>query len=348
MKFETPGYHNTLDTYIAYGYAESLIRAGAKQLTLNPLGTQYEIRAKNFTDNLNKGIINALEDMLSLHKAVGRYSSAKTRRQEGTESLIDFSMGVNTEWTHWKGTPKKLEAIKDKLKKGGVLSNSENETAIIQLLPTAGKYLPKHFGVKGGNPIKMTEVEFALAWIGFHYYVPYIKTSTKKTDYTHFYPLKPLTPLNLLEVLALKDLKTKVGTYFRTGNNFFTNKKLAMLYYLAHVESIGVLETVMGKPITTLSYTVEQSGNTKAIRSFGEYDVSRLMDFLSRLKRVDPFHTVLLIEQLTGHDLEFALAFVDGILYNDLDCIYNAIRGLRRNKVKIQPKVTNAILNWFS
>jgi len=77
-------------------------------------------------------------------------------------------------------------------------------------MPAAGKYMPKIYGVKGGNPIKIDDSNYALAWIGFHYYAPYINISDNRATYIHIYAIKPLEELGLIEILALKDLKKKM------------------------------------------------------------------------------------------------------------------------------------------
>jgi CRISPR-associated protein Csa4 len=134
-------------------------------------------------------MLNALEDMLSLHKAIGKYISKK----EGIKvvSDVDFSAGANINNVYWDGIPKTLEKIKENVKKGK-LSTKSNNTVPLTLMPAAGKYMPKIYGVKSGNPIKIDEFSYALAWIGFHYYTPYINVSDNRATYIHIYAIKSI------------------------------------------------------------------------------------------------------------------------------------------------------------
>jgi len=339
--FETPGYNEVLDTYIAYGTVESLVRAGAEELTLIPIGNKYIIETENFDGSLEKGIIEALEDMLSLHKAFGRYSP-----KEGGKivSDIDFSAGANVNNVYWDSIPRTLERIKNDLKLNNRLSQKKNNTVPITLMPTAGKYIPKTFGMEKGNPIKIDDLNYALAWIGFHYYTPYINISTKDATYVHIYAIKPIKTINLVEVLALKDLKKKISDYHIGDGKFFTHIKTALLYHIAHTESIGALETILNKQFTVVAYTLERISNNQAVRAFGKYDISKLMYFLWYLKKENPYHAIRFIDTILHSELEISIAFIDAILYDDPSSAYNAIRGLKK---KINPLVIKTIQNWF-
>ena len=339
--FETLGYNEVLDTYIAYGIVESLVRAGAGELTLIPTGNKYIIETENFDGSLEKGIVEALEDMLSLHKAFGRYSP-----KEGGKivSDVDFSAGANINNVYWDNVPRILERIKSDLKLNSGLSQKKNNTVPITLMPTAGKYIPKTFGMEKGNPIKIDDMNYALAWIGFHYYTPYINVSTNDATYVHIYAVKPIKTINLVEVLALKDLKKKISNYYIGDGKFFTHIKPALLYHIAHTESIGVLETILNKQFTVVAYTLERISNNQAVRAFGEYDISKLMDFLWYLKKENPYHAIRFVDAILRSELEISIAFFDAILYDDLGSVYNAIRGLKK---KINPLVIKTIQNLF-
>lgn len=339
--FETLGYNEVLDTYIAYGIVESLVRAGAGELTLIPTGNKYIIETENFDGSLEKGIVEALEDMLSLHKAFGRYSP-----KEGGKivSDVDFSAGANINNVYWDNVPRILERIKSDLKLNSGLSQKKNNTVPITLMPTAGKYIPKTFGMEKGNPIKIDDMNYALAWIGFHYYTPYINVSTNDATYVHIYAVKPIKTINLVEVLALKDLKKKISNYYIGDGKFFTHIKPALLYHIAHTESIGVLETILNKQFTVVAYTLERISNNQAVRAFGEYDISKLMDFLWYLKKENPYHAIRFVDAILRSELEISIAFIDAILYDDLGSVYNAIRGLKK---KINPLVIKTIQNLF-
>jgi len=341
--FETPGYSEVLDTYIAYGIVESLVRAGAEELTLIPLGNKYRIKTENFDGSLEKGILNALEDMLSLHKAFGRPSP-----KEGGKIIsdVDFSAGANINNVYWDGIPRTLERIKNDLRKSNSkLSQKKSIPVPITLMPTAGKYIPKTFDMEKGNPIKIDDLNYVLAWMGFHYFTPYINVSTKGATYIHIYAIKPTKTINLLEVLALKDLKKKISDYYIRDSNFFMYMKTTLLYHMAHTESIGALETILKKQFTVVAYTLERIGNNQAVRAFGEYDISKLMDFLWYLKKENPYYSIQFVDTLLHSGTEVSIAFVDAILYDDFDSIYNVFRKL---KINVNPSIIKAIQGWFN
>ena len=347
MLFETPGYNEILDLYIAYGVVECLVREGVENLRFFPIGNKYCIVVEeptnvNIKHRIEKGMLNALEDMLSLHKAIGKYIS--TKEDIKIISDVDFSAGANINNVYWDGIPKTLEKIKENIKKGKLSTKSKN-TVPLTLMPAAGKYMPKIYGVKGGNPIKIDDSNYALAWIGFHYYAPYINISDNRATYIHIYAIKPLEELGLIEILALKDLKKKINNYQLGKYKFFVNKKLALLYHLTHTESISALEIVTKKNFSVVSYTLENVDNNQAIRSFGEYDLSKLMDFLWYLKATDFYNTIQFVDNILRGDLEVSLTFIDGILYDDLDAVYSAIRKLK--SVRISPLIIQSILEWF-
>ncbi len=341
MIVETPGYNEVLDTYIAYGIVESLVRAGAEELTLIPLGDKYRIKTENFDGSLEKGIVEALEDMLSLHKAFRRYPP-----KEGGNivSDVDFSAGANINNVYWDSVPRTLERIKNDLKSNSSLSQKKNNTVPITLMPTAGKYIPKTFGMEKGNPIKIDDLNYTLAWIGFHYYTPYINVSTNNATYVHIYAIKPIKTINLVEVLALKDLKKKISNYYIGDGKFFTHIKPALLYHIAHTESIGALETILNKQFTVVAYTLERIGNNQAVRAFGKYDISKLMDFLWYLKKENPHQAIQFVDTILRSEIEIPIAFIDAILYDDMSSVYNVFRRLNG---KINHQIIKMIHDWF-
>ncbi|WP_456472599.1 type I-A CRISPR-associated protein Cas8a2/Csa4 [Methanocaldococcus sp.] len=342
MKFETPGYSEILDLYIAYGMVECLVREGVEDLKLFQMGDKYYIVVKESDVNIMDGMLDALEDMLSLHKAIGKYVSSK----EGVKIIsdVDFSAGANINNVYWDGIPKTLEKIKESIKKGKLFTKKNNAVPLT-LMPTAGKYMPKNYGVKSGNPIKIDDFNYALAWIGFHYYTPYINILDNKATYVHIYAIKPLEKLEVIEILALKDLKKKINKYQIKTDKFFVNKKLALLYHLTHAESIGALEIITKKNFSVIGYTLEKINNNQAVRSYGEYDLSKLMDFLWNLKSIDFYNTIKFVDTILKSDIEVSTTLIDGILYDDLDAIYSAIRELKI--VRIPPSIIQSILEWF-
>ena len=343
MSFETPGYDEILDLYIAYGYVECLIRAGVEEITLIPKGRRYVIETNN-PYPIEKGIVHALEDMLALHKALGRYSP-----KEGSKvvSNVDFSAGANINNVYWDGVPKMLDEIKNTLKSGKTLSPKRKITIPMTTMPSAGKFMPKRYGVEGGNPVKADSLSYALAWIGFHYYTSYLSYTKSNSTWVHIYALKPLEPLGLVEVLALKDLKKPVNSYYEKQGEFLSHRRQALLYHITHTESLGALEVLTGKRFTLLAYTLEKAGNNQAIRSYNEEDISKLIEFLWRLKAENPYYAVRFIDNLLRNDLEFSTAFIEGILYDKPDGIYTAIRGMQRSGKKVPQDVISAIQRWL-
>lgn len=345
MNFETPSYGEILNTYIAYGVVESLLRAGVEELTLIPQGGKYIVKANAPKSTLLAGISDAIEEMLSLHYALGRYSPKEGGR---VVSDADFSAGANINNVYWSGVPSKLKEILEKSESGKRLSKKRDITAPLTLIPTAGKFLPEMYRMKGGNPIKMNELDYALAWIGFHYYAPYINISEGKSTYVHVYLPMPLEPLNLVEVLSLKDLKSQKSHYYLSSNKPLTNSKVALFYHLTHTETLGALETITKKKFTLAMYTLEKIGNNQAVRSFGELNIANLMDFLWRFKSTNPYYALRFVDALKD-DIELALEFIDGILYEDPDAVYLAIRGLKRKNPKVvRPELIGNIVRWFS
>ncbi|WP_367884133.1 hypothetical protein [Thermococcus sp. JCM 11816] len=74
------------------------------------------------------------------------------------------------------------------------------------------------------------------------------------------------------------------------------------------------------------SYTLEKSGNNQAVRSFGEEEIGKLIDFLWKLKRRDFFHTLRFIEGLLKGTTEGALALVDAVMNKRPEGFYAALK----------------------
>lgn len=343
ISIETPGYDEIFDLYVAYGIIESLVRSGCKELALIPIGKKYIIKFIN--GELETGMINALTDMLSLHYAIS----------VNGESYIDFSRGANINNVYYKSKTavyKRLEMTRQYLieNNGKELYKDSKVTIPLPLMPNAGKYMTTPYKVPN-SPTKTSYFYFALGWIGFHYYTPYINLSDRNNEtYIHIFCVKPLEPLSLLEVLSIKDLKSFVNR--QNKRTSFVNKKIALLYYLSHLESLGAIETIINKHFSVINYTLENINNKQAIRSFSKYELSKLMDFLWNLKKDAPLQAIKFLDRIiigkkTDKNIELgnALDFIDGILYDNLESIYNCIRSI---KEKIPLKIINSILEWFN
>ena len=305
-EFKTPGIDPIFDLYVAYGYVEALVRAGAEEIVLKPLGISYSIQTNAQAEELYRGLADALSEMLALHYATGRTVSSK----EGTRfvSNIDFSGGANINNQYYDKVPQRLEKVMKEIfntsKKSWKLS--EKVPISLTLMPSAGKYVLKHFGSQSGNPIKIDLLNHAFAWIGFHYYTPYIQYKKGNITWVHIYQIAPTEDAGLIPLLTLKDLKMHLPHYYEERLDFLTNRRLALLYHLLHSESLGALEVLTERQFVIRSYTLEKAGNNQAVRSFGEEEVGKLMNFLWRLKRADFYHAVRFIDRLlrevTGAD----------------------------------------------
>ncbi|AAL80761.1 type I-A CRISPR-associated protein Cas8a2/Csa4 [Pyrococcus furiosus DSM 3638] len=320
-EFKTPQIDPIFDLYVAYGYVESLIRGGAKEATLIPHGASYLIQTDVSNEEFRHGLVDALSEMLSLHIALARHSP-----REGGKlvSDADFSAGANINNVYWDSVPRNLEKVmKDLEKKRSVKGTA---TIPITLMPSAGKYMLKHFGVQGGNPIKVDLLNYALAWVGFHYYTPYIKYAKGDTTWIHIYQIAPVEEVDMISILSLKDLKMHLPHYYESNLDFLINRRLALLYHLLHSESLGALELFTEKEFVIHSYTLERSGNNQAIRSFEEEEIGKLMDFLWKLKRRDFYHAIKFIDDLLKKATEGALALIDAIMNERLEGFYTALK----------------------
>jgi len=85
--YGTPGIDEVFDLYVAYGYVEALIRGGAEEVALAPEGaaggSYYSVEGDG---DFRRGLIDALEEMLSLHYALGNH-----RSREGGKVVSDAS-----------------------------------------------------------------------------------------------------------------------------------------------------------------------------------------------------------------------------------------------------------------
>ncbi len=334
---ETPGVDEIFDLYVAYGMAECLVRKGIEDFELIPLGNKYKIVAKEEIRDenaLKNGLIDALEEMLALHQALMDSSGS---------SEADFSRGANidTDPHYLRKIEKTFENIINNKKE-----LEEYKTIPLPLMPFAGRFLPQYFSVKSGNPFKVDRINYSLAWVGFHFYTPYIKYTEEGKTSIHIYALIPLESLNALEILALKDLKEKLPHY---TENFMSNSKLALLYHLAHTETLGALEVLTKKSFSLKAYTLNKEKNNQTIRYFDTQNIGKLMKFLWMLKRKSVYHAIKFIDDLLLRvDSEAGLSFVDAVLFDEVDGFYKALRIAKRSKVNVPRKVVEGIQEYIN
>jgi len=326
---QTPGIDEIFDLYVAYGYVEALVRGGAKEVTLVPEGTsQGSYYSVEGDGNFREGLIDALGEMLSLHYALGNHSP-----KEGGKIIsdADFSAGANVNNAYWDSVPSRLESVRKKLKERKKLGGKY--PLPMTLMPSAGKFIPKHMGVQGGNPLKIDPLNYALAWVGFHYYTPYIRYVKGTRTWVHIYQVASHEELNLVELLALKDLKKHFPHYYEASMGYLSNSRLALFYHLLHTESLGAIETITKKSLLIRSYTLERDGNNQAIRSYGEEDIGKLMDFFWELKRRSTYHTVRFFDALLRKESEAVLAIIDAVINDRPEGLYLGLRIAKRTGI---------------
>lgn len=348
---ETPGIDEIFDLYVAYGIAECLVRGGVEDFEIVPLGKKFRIvpegenlRSQSGAEDSNNwiknaiknGLIDALEEMLAFHQAL--------IRELGSEA--DFSRGANINNEYFLGIPKTLAEVRENLINNKEIEGDRDKTIPITLMPSAGKFLPQYFSVKGGNPIKIDRKNYALAWVGFHFYTPYLKYGKEDKTLVHIYALIPLESLKALEVLALKDLKKKLPNYW--AEDFMNSGKLALLYHLAHTETLGALEVLTKKSFSLRAYTLSGEGKRQAIRYFDIKDIGKLMNFLWLLKRRSVYHAVSFVDNLLKADIEAGLSLVDAVLFDEVDGFYKALRIAKRAGVIIPKIVVEGIQEYMN
>lgn len=340
---ETPGIDEIFDLYVCYGISECLFRRCFDDFDIIPLGKKYLIKLnseiRDVEIKIKNGLVDALEETLALHEAF---------IIENFESELDFSRGANINPEYYSRIPKILEKIRECL-----LNNrkqiDKDITIPITLMPSAGKFIPDHFCVKGGNPIKINKrdyIYYALAWVGFFFYTPYVKYIKEDGTFVHIYALIPLEKLNSLEVLALKDLKKRFPHYW--VEDFMSNSKLALLYHLAHTESLGALEVLTKKSFSLRTYTLIKEGNRQAIRYFDSQNIGKLMNFLWFLKRRDIYRAIKFVDDLLKIDCEAGLSLVDAVLFDEVDNFYKALRIAKRSKISIPKEVIEGIHEYIN
>ena len=357
-EFQTPKIAEILDLHMAYGLIECSVRGGAEEAYMTPDGIGYLIRTIGPDDSVWKGMIDALEEMLSLHKAVGR--ALRTNRGVFFVSDVDFSAGAVVEQASQRLIPQYLESILDSLR-ANTFSNvefsernahsrfRERYTVALPIEPSIGKYYRDMYGAPAErHPFrKINALDYALAWIGFHFYAPYLKLSVGQDIYIHIYPVKPLQKMNLIEALSIKDLKSPLGKLGSQRRNSSLDRRVAFLKYLTNLESVGALETSLRKELSIRSFTLEKVKRSQAVRSYMKIDLSKLMNFIWRLKAWDYLRAVRFLNSLTDSDMEISVPFIESILNGDPDGMYTSLRNLRRSGRWIDSDLIRILLNWF-
>ncbi len=357
-EFQTPKIAEILDLHMAYGLIESSVRGGAEEAYMTPDGIGYLIRTIGPDDSVWKGMIDALEEMISLHKAVGR--ALKTSGEVFLVSDVDFSAGAVVEQGSQRKIPQYLESILDSLRANS-FSNvefserrahskfKEKYTVALPIEPSIGKYCRDMYGAPaGGHPFrKINALDYALAWIGFHFYTPFLHLSVGQDTYIHIYPVKPLQEMDLIEVLSIKDLKHPVSKLGFQRENSSLDTRVALLRYLTNLESVGALETSLRKELTVRSFTLERVGRRQAVRSYMKIDLSKLMNFIWKLKAWNYLKAIRFLNYLVDSDMEIAVPFIESVLNGDMDGMYISLRNLKRAGRWIDADLIRRLIAWF-
>ncbi|MCX7999853.1 MAG: hypothetical protein N3A69_13030 [Leptospiraceae bacterium] len=126
------------------------------------------------------------------------------------------------------------------------------------------------------------------------------------------------------------------------------SSKLALLYHLAHTETLGALEVLMKKSFSLRAYTLSREGNRQAIRYFDIKDIGKLMNFLWFLKKRSVYHAVSFVDNLLEADIEAGLSLIDAVLFDEIDDFYKALRIAKRAGVNIPREVVEGIQEYMN
>ncbi|MEM2637076.1 MAG: type I-A CRISPR-associated protein Cas8a2/Csa4 [Candidatus Korarchaeota archaeon] len=356
----TGGINDIFDLYVAYGLAECLLRAGKYDFRIIPRGEIYFVETSGTPLDIEHGMRDALTEMLEEHRA-----NIRDFKRPRYISDVDFCRGANLNVKQW-GFPAEFEKILNEKEihkyikqELGSISNAQLQywriestpkyTVPITLMPIAGKFTPMHLYEVKENIIKVGSLEFALAWIGFHYYTPYVKYNKGDAKFLHVYAIVPLEPIDCIETATLKDLKVDQPHYSESRKEFMIHGKLALLYHLTHTESLTILEVLTRKCFMLKSYTIASEKKAPSIRDFKTESIGKLMDFIGKMKKRSLISTMKFIDDMLEtlasreKEIEPALAFVDAILYDRPENFYYTLRSMKRHKLNVDQRIVEVI-----
>ncbi len=364
--------HNSkiLNTHIMYGLVESLLRGGVRDVRVFPQGEGYRIQA-NFTwHQLLEGIKLALHDMLALHFATGHV--VKINKLKAIISNVSFSGGVFLDPPqNIQRYPRELQAILEYLERANLHSKqtleemkstksfisdgrSKHLVVLEQLDPTVSKWIGFYSYEEGG---RISRLEYALAWIGLHYYSTISKVLRKSSQMVIIAQYPPLESVETWELLLIKDIATGLvddkENYWRIGVEYGLFRKLL------DVSLPPSIERVLGlSKFGMVLYAQERSG-AKGWRVFRQLELPKLWDFVSHLKIValyDLTKFVRVLKELerskdNKEGIDDALAqlgrgIYSAVVFNDVNSLYAAIRGLKRLGYSVPPNLMNAIIEY--
>lgn len=365
-----------LNTHIMYGLVESLLRGGVRDVRVFPRGEGYKIQADFTWPQLLEGMKSALQHMLALHFATGHGVEIKMKSTKLRTILSDVSFcgGVFLDPPqNIQRYPRELQAILRYLERANPYSETEkileemkssksfipdgrskHLVVLEQLDPTISKWIGFYSYEEGG---RLSRLEYALAWIGLHYYSTISKILRKSNQRVIIAQYPPLERIKTWELLLIKDIATGIvddkEEYWRIGVEYGLFRKLLDVSLPPSVEGVPGLST-----FGMVLYAQERSG-AKGWRIFRQLELPRLWDFVSHLKMVALYDLVKFVRTLKGLECskdnkkaiddvlaQFGRGIYSAIVFNEVNDLYVAIRGLRRLGYTVPHKVMNAIIEY--
>ncbi len=343
--FETPIYsrhyqNDILNTHIAYGIAECLIREGLENICIYPAGSKYYVSPEN-EYALIVGLKSALNDMLALHYAISECRLIKVggRQKQVTISNVSFCNGAFLDPPqNTQAYPQILQKILDfteidpkKLKKRKIKINKKELKPPLSLDPTLGSYIC-FYSIEDCKGI--SALDYALAWIGLHYYSVFINTN----NYLYILCFKPLSKLSYIDILSLKDFATKTKMTV-TNIDGSLGYKYIVLRFFAELNSLYPMifeeNGIIPKSFRIIVYGIEKT-KTKGYRFYDYVDITKIWKFMTLLKIEDLKNYRFLLKILSSQKNSESkdLRIISELLYNmivyeNIDSAYNFVRYLK-------------------
>ncbi len=334
-----------LNTHVMYGVIESIIHADNEaKIKIIPQGIDYMLKIETSKHKDIMGLIiegaGILSDKIlmehkSLKKDLDIYS-ASLRQDRGNTTIDMIKLFVNDAW--------------DKLAK--------KATATLAISPYSGKYLTELYDYKQKQVTELPSWLVGIAWIGFHYYAPYINYYYHKENQHLIYCLKPAVPVDYILISGLKDMKP--FSIRKAFSERIGDRRVFIMYLLSQVPSILTYSITTSMPIRTISYVIARSGNNIAIRTLDEYNITRLTDFISHMKQCClASYNRFITKTITGRPIDpkkfdekdATQALVEmfySILYMNYERIYIAMRKLRRLGFIPDKNFMKCLIEWFA
>ncbi|AAL80762.1 type I-A CRISPR-associated protein Cas8a2/Csa4 [Pyrococcus furiosus DSM 3638] len=376
MKLVVPmfsGYYSrVLNTHIMYGIVESALRAGVTNLHVVPTGEGYEIhsryldcRLKNQEDLegegcklLLEGLRDALEEIIMTHYAMG-FRSKKFNNVILSNTVISNGAFIDPP-QNVQRYYRELEAILNNLdikslKSTKSLIDKKVLRAPQQLDPTLNQWLSFYKQEEGIS--RITNLEYALAWVGFYYYSSVHKFKRGSSQIVEIIQYPPNEEVEMWELLLIKDLATKIVQ----GNDFHwkISSEYGLLKTLLLTELPPSTEEVPGLSKFTVVIYGQESQQGKGWRIFRTLELPVVWDFIGYLKARAFYETMKFVkilnklERTIKESQEDILREISHQLYSALTNrdemgFYSAFRVLKRAGYPLDPELVNAIAQYLS